>query len=47
MVSRDPAMIKEKKQRLLGTMLAIKCPHWSDIGTGCPGRWLRHHAWRY
>jgi len=19
---------------------------WSDIGTGCPGRWLSHHPWR-
>jgi len=19
---------------------------WSDIGTGCPGKWLSHHPWR-
>jgi len=19
---------------------------WSDIGTGCPGRWWRPHPWR-
>jgi len=19
----------------------------SSIGTGCPGKWLSHHAWRY
>jgi len=29
---------------ILGKISLLK--EWSDIGTGCPGRWWSHHPWR-
>jgi len=29
---------------IIGKISFLK--EWSDIGKGCPGKWLSHHPWR-